>query len=179
MTLLFNCCYKLPHKLLGRGWFVVTRLEPYPRRFTRYLCNALHLAGRGIGSPAPTFKPDLASSQLLRNSLAEMRWHSLLLSLALMWLCLLTGGEPIPLSHYLWNSTHPLRNTATDQINKNDVLLKSFEEKWVICWRRMYGMKISLVYSLKCHSLTHISYRNWENGRGLVCKTILLVSTFL
>lgn len=143
----------------------MTRLEPYPRRFTRYLCNALHLSGRGIGSPAPAFKPDLASSQLLHNSLAEMRWHVLLLSVALMWLCLLAGGEPIPFSHYLWISTHaviythPLRITAIYQINKNDALLKSFEEKWVICLRRMYGMKINLACALKCHSLTHITYK--------------------
>lgn len=75
MTPLFNCCYKLLHKLLGGGWFVVTRLEPYPWRFTRYLCNALHLSGWGIGSPAPTSKPDLSSFQLLHNSLAEMQWH--------------------------------------------------------------------------------------------------------
>lgn len=69
MTPLFNCCYKLLHKLLGRGWFVVTRLEPYPRRFTRYLCNALHLSGLGIDSPTSTLKPDLASSELLHKCL--------------------------------------------------------------------------------------------------------------
>lgn len=141
----------------------MTRLEPYPQRFTRYFCNALHLSGWGIGSPALTFKPDLASSQLLHNSLAEMQWHVLLVSVALVRLCLLTGGELIPLSHYLWISmhaviyTHPLRIIVIDQINKNDALLKSFEEKWVICLRRMYGMKISLVYALKCHSLTLIA----------------------
>lgn len=93
----------------------MTRLEPYPWRFTRYLCNALHLSGRGIGSPAPTSEPDLASFQLLHNSLAEMQWHVLLLSVPLMWLCLPAGGEQIPLSRYLWinmhavTHTHPLR----------------------------------------------------------------------
>lgn len=34
-------------------------------------------------------------------------------------------------------------------------LLKSFEEKQVILKRRIHGVKISLVYALKCHSLPH------------------------
>lgn len=88
-------------------------------------------------------------------------------------------------SHYLWISTHaviythPLRIIVIYQISKNDALLKSFKEKWVICFRRMYGMKINLAYALKCHSLTHIIYKYWKNGRGLVWKTILLVCSFL
>lgn len=34
-------------------------------------------------------------------------------------------------------------------------LLKSFEEKRVILKKRIHGVKISLVYALKCHSLPH------------------------
>lgn len=101
MTPLFNCCYKLPRKLLGRGWFVVTRLEPYPQRFTRYLCNALHLSGWGTGSPAPASSWSCITPLLHKGS-AVMWCHVPLLLAEFVWLCSLNRGELVPPSYYVW-----------------------------------------------------------------------------
>lgn len=87
---------------------------------------------------------------------------------------------PLFMDRYTWGGD--LQTSLKNYSNRPDqqkwCAIKSFEEKWVICLRRMYGMEVSFVCAFKCCSLTCIICK-WENGIGLVWKTILLIPSYI